>query len=272
MDYALATRQVGFYDDELLAVQQPDGTVFCHFGRVCDNLGLNRSSAVRRVQAHAILGEGLVMLPLTTEGGTQAVHCLRLDLLPVWLASVNARKVREDLRDKLIRYQREAAQVLWHAFRPAVLPEPEPRVGTALYDLAHIRELGYAIAHMAEQQMELERQQQQLGGRMDVAARVIRDVQHKLDGFELRLLQVETGPAPAIVLTEDEAADIKERVKALAEHLTSMDRSKNHYQGVFSELYRRFGVTSYKHIRRSQLAEVVAFLDDWRQRTGDPAL
>ena len=78
MDHSLATRQVGFYDDELLAVQQPDGTVFCHFGRVCDNLGLNRSSAVRRVQAHAILGEGLVMLPLTTEGGTQAVHCLRL--------------------------------------------------------------------------------------------------------------------------------------------------------------------------------------------------
>ncbi|HEX6121789.1 MAG TPA: hypothetical protein VFY89_01450, partial [Ktedonobacterales bacterium] len=40
-------------------------------------------------------------------------------------------------------------------------------------------------------------------------------------------------------------------VKALAELLTTRDASKNHYQGIFSELYRRFGVSSYKTIHRS---------------------
>jgi hypothetical protein len=34
---------------------------------------------------------------------------------------------------------------------------------------------------------------------------------------------------------------------------------------VFGELYRRFGVTSYTHIPQGQYAEVLAFLEEWRQ-------
>ena len=267
----LLPRTVPFHDDELEAVAGGDGTIYAVFARLCENLGLNRVAAQRRIQSHAVLGEGYVALLLETSGGPQRVQCLRADLIPLWLASISARRVKDEVRDKLIRYQREASQVLWQAFHSMIVDELRPSPGTALHDLVQIRDLGYAIARMAEQHMELERQQRMLGGRMDAAARVIRDVQHRLDGFELRLLQVEAGPTPAAILTEDEAADIKERVKALAEQLTSQDRTKNQYQGVFSELYRRFGVTSYKHIRRSQLAEVVAFLDDWRQHTVDPA-
>lgn len=34
---------------------------------------------------------------------------------------------------------------------------------------------------------------------------------------------------------------------------------------MFGELYRRFGVTSYKHIPVGRLADVLVFLDEWRQ-------
>jgi hypothetical protein len=34
---------------------------------------------------------------------------------------------------------------------------------------------------------------------------------------------------------------------------------------VFGELYRRFGVTSYTHIPQGQYAEVLKFLEEWRQ-------
>jgi hypothetical protein len=39
---------------------------------------------------------------------------------------------------------------------------------------------------------------------------------------------------------------------------------KNQYQSVFAELYRRFGVSSYKLIRQEQYKAVLAFLEDWR--------
>jgi hypothetical protein len=58
---------------------------------------------------------------------------------------------------------------------------------------------------------------------------------------------------------------VSNQVKALAELLTGKDKAKNHYQGIFGELYRRFGVSSYKLIRHSQYDAVLAFLDDWRK-------
>jgi hypothetical protein len=51
--------------------------------------------------------------------------------------------------------------------------------------------------------------------------------------------------------------------KALAE-MRTQQKGKNQYQSVFSELYRRFGVPGYKHVRQEQYADVLAFLDDWR--------
>jgi ORF6C domain len=53
----------------------------------------------------------------------------------------------------------------------------------------------------------------------------------------------------------------------LAELITSKDPSKNHYQGIFAELYRRFGVSSYKNIRLDHYEKVLQFLEEWRQAT-----
>src|SRR5215213_5686161 len=66
-------------------------------------------------------------------------------------------------------------------------------------------------------------------------------------------------------LIDAQAAEVSHQVKALAELLTSQEAGKNHYQGIFAELYRRFGVGSYKIIRQEQYAAVLAFLSDWRR-------
>ena len=116
----------------------------------------------------------------------------------------------------------------------------------------------YAIARMAEQQIELQRQLQALTGRLDTAARVIKDVQVRLGVLEEKL-------QPAAYITEAQATDVSNQVKALAELLTTKETAKNHYQGIFAELYRRFGVSSYKLIRQEQFAAVLHFLDDWRK-------
>ena len=39
MSGASMQRIVPFYGDELVAVQQTDGNIFVHFGRLCENLG-----------------------------------------------------------------------------------------------------------------------------------------------------------------------------------------------------------------------------------------
>lgn len=99
----LPQRIVEFHGDELIAVQQPDGSIFVLLARVCENLGLARWPQTRRIQSHAVLNEGLANLTVETAGGPQTLLCLRLDLLPLWLAGVQASRVKEELREKLIR-------------------------------------------------------------------------------------------------------------------------------------------------------------------------
>ena len=268
MTEQLQKRVVPFYGDELVAVQQPDSTIFVLFTRLCENLGLARRGQVLRVQRHTILSKGLQSLPVQTEGGVQEVQCLRLDLLPLWLSGLQASRVKPELQPKLVHYQEEAAVVLWQAFKPQILVEDtsiEPaHQGVALQQLQQIAELGRAITHMAEQQIELQRQQHMLSGRMDTAARVIKEVQGQIAGVQIRLEVLENQIHPTAYITGPQATEVSNRVKALAELLTSQDASKNYYQGIFAELYRRFGVSSYKLIVEEQYQEVLQFLDDWR--------
>lgn len=51
---------------------------------------------------------------------------------------------------------------------------------------------------------------------------------------------------PTAHVTDEQAAEISNRVKALAQLLSQHDPSKNHYQAIFGELYRRFRASSYK--------------------------
>ena len=134
-----------------------------------------------------------------------------------------------------------------------------------------------AIADMAEQQIEIQRQQHLWHRRLDTAARVIHGLQGQMadidgrvdavDGrmtdVEVRLGVLEERVQPASFITELQAAEISNRVKGLAQLLSTCDNSKNHYQSIFAEIYRRFGVSSYKAISQDQYTAVLTFLDDW---------
>ncbi len=44
--------------------------------------------------------------------------------------------------------------------------------------------------------------------------------------------------------------------------------ARNAYAAVFGELYRRFGVSSYKNVPASRFADVMAWLEEERQVVG----
>jgi antirepressor protein len=265
---SLPQRTVHFHGDDLVAVQQSDGTIFVVFIRLCENLGLNRLAQVRRIQRHAILNPGLVTLTVQTPGGPQALQCLKLSLLPLWLSGVQATRIKPELQAQLVRYQAEAADVLWQAFKPQILIEDRslaPADDAVIAQLERLVEQSRAITRLAEEQLALAR-------RMQDAARVVKrlqgdlaDVQGQVADVHVRLGVLEDQLHPAAYLTDAQAAEVSHQVKALAELLTSQEAGKNHYQGIFAELYRRFGVGSYKIIRQEQYTAVLAFLDDWRR-------
>ena len=173
MTTSLQQRIVPFYHDELIAVQQPDGTIFVLFSRLCENLGLERTAQTRRVQRHAVLSKGLMALDIQTTGGVQSLQCLKLSLLPLWLSGVQASRIKPELQEQLIRYQEEAADVLWRAFRPQILVEERSATAEsalAIGQLEQIIEQSKAMQRMAEEQIALIR-------RMGAAARIVKTIQ-----------------------------------------------------------------------------------------------
>lgn len=261
MSSALPRRIVPFYGDEIVAVQQDDGTIYVLFTRLCDNLGVLRARQVERIQEHSVLSEGFARMVVQTDGGPQESQCLRLDLLPLWLTSIQANRTKPEVQERLIRYQREAAGVLWQAFKPQIIQDEAPLTqesNLAISQLEQIVEQSRAMQRMAEEQIAIIR-------RMDAAARAVKGLQIDVSDIQVRLGVLEDKVNPAAYISDTQAGEVSTKVKALAEFLTKHDPSKNHYQGIYTELYRRFAVSGYKLLRREQFDSVIAFLEDWHE-------
>lgn len=143
-------------------------------------------------------------------------------------------------------------KVLWREFQADLAQRQVPAVTRS--PLAQVREMGLAIAQLAEQQMALEGRVDYIDStvtvlstrienadqrlaradeRLDKAAQIVGQLQQRMGRIERTL-------APGAIITDEQASEIANRVKAIAESLSQRDPSKNHYQAIFGELYRRF--------------------------------
>lgn len=247
-------KQIIFYDDALTAVivedEERGRVVYVPIRPICDYLGISFGSQRNRINRDAVLADEVRIVFITntnSQGGNPNTLCLPLDYLNGWLFGISPTRVKESLREKVIAYQRECYKTLAAAFL-TTSPSPTDEAAGS-FSLLQVRELGLAIVKMAEEQMALT-------ARLDKAALVVGEHGRRITSLEQQL-------APRQVITDEQAADIADKVKALALLLTHQDSSKNHFQSIFAELYRRFRVSSYKVIRQAQYQLVVDFLDEW---------
>ena len=85
----------------------------------------------------------------------------------------------------------------------------------------------------------------------------------RIDDLEKRLESVEDtiGDVDRHV-TPDQASQISQAVKAVAMKLSKAS-GRNEYGGVYGELYRKFGITSYKLLPAIRFHEAMDFLTTW---------
>jgi hypothetical protein len=81
-----------------------------------------QTQRIRRTEA---IAEDLVFAQVETEGGSQRMAVLILHAVPFWLAGIDPRRVREEMRPEILRYQREVVDVLYGwAQSPKAMKEP----------------------------------------------------------------------------------------------------------------------------------------------------
>lgn len=251
---------VEFYGDKLTAVLvdvEGHSVIYIPVRPICDFLGVDWSSQRQRINRDPVLSPEFIpcVVVTTTQGQPdqrREMQCLPLDMINGWLFGINAARVKEELRDRLIQYQRECYRVLADAFVNRTMPDEWMQTNPeTMMALQQIRENALAVARLAEEQMRMM-------ARLDKAAIVIGQYGKRITALEAKL-------SPREAVTDEQAADISAKVLAIATEMTEMDSGQNHYQGIFRELHRRFRVTSYKNIRQSQYQAVLDFLDTWAE-------
>lgn len=258
---ALIPKHLDFYGDDLLAIQI--GTqIWVHISRLVECLGLSLKDQLDHIRNHEVLREGVKTFFFQTARGPREPEFLRLGLVPFYLATIQVRRVRADLRPKLLRYQREAADVLYGAFLSEFGVIESGRELTAAEQAFQQAQL---LANLARQQVVLERE---VGGaveRMSEQNEVLTLHDERLGNLELTLGTTDK-------ITEAQATEIKEAVKAIGVFKAESTGNKKDVgptiSGVWGRFYREFGVRVYANLPRAKFTQAMEFLRDMGREYG----
>ena len=252
---AIEQKEIDFYGDEVTAVRLQDGQVYASLRHMCNALELNVRGQRQRIDRTDILAEGLMVCVTHTIKGERPTTVLRADLVPLWLAGIVTQRLASDKRNRLLRFQREAAKILWEAFQDGRLTTTNEIDMDALADAGNASAQAYvmarAIMRLSYQQVAMEQKLESYQQQTD----------DRLGALETAVTQL---TAPERQITDAQASQLSQAVKAVAMVLSKQSR-RNEYGGVYGELYRRYNVTSYKSLPSTQFEDAMNWLNDWRE-------
>ncbi|MFQ5434866.1 MAG: phage antirepressor N-terminal domain-containing protein [Anaerolineae bacterium] len=254
-------KHVEFYGDEVLAVRIEDGSVLIPVRPICDLLGVDWSAQRQRINRDPVLQEEMKSVNVTVSDSYRTVNrellSLPLDYISGFLFGINANRVKPELKERLIRYQRECYKVLAEAFNEGRLTA-DPAFDDLLASdtpAAQAYKMAAAIMKMARQQLMLEAQ-------LETHSTKLVDHEQRLEEIESTL--GDTGR----FVTPDQAMQISQAVKTIAIVLGKQTK-KNEFGAVYGEMYRKFGITSYKMLPANRFEEAMNFLTTWHQDLTD---
>ena len=206
---------------------------------VCDILGIPVAAQVKRIKQHSTLVAGFRQLVLPNfDGEDEKQPALRVDLVPLWLASVDVASLNVDVQPVVRAFQRDITSILWQSFRPqgfetddVLLPN---RWEQSQAEVAYRGSL--AVANLAREQMLLERQIS-----ANTEAREIGEPYEEI---------------------ENNAALLARTVRRVAQVVGERSR-RNEYPAIFDALYRQWGITTYRRMPEARLHEALAWLERW---------
>lgn len=252
-------RDIDFYGDVITAVLVEEGgrqVVYVPLRLVCDYLGMSWAGQRERVNRDPVLSDVMRFVRVTrtnSAGGNPNVLALPLDYINGWLFGINASRVKEEIRDRLIRYQRECYRALADAFigqGMAVQP-----AGTSDEPLVQLHNMALVIAATTREMLATKYLAQSNAERLDRASEAFTKLTRRVTAVE-RQMQAGT-------LTEEQAAEIKKRVNAISQEMTKHSPGKSHYQAIYAALGDEVGATSYKSIPLKGYEAAITFLDGW---------
>jgi hypothetical protein len=276
-------RTIDFYGDELVAAQDEAGTVWVPVKQLSDSLGLAWAGQYERIKRDAVLSTEARFIRVTRinpTGGRPDVVALPLKYVRAWLFGVNANRVKAELRDRLIAYQREVIELIDRAFTP-----PVGGLDTTENHMIAMRDLARHQAELWDQMLHEKRRLDSVQALAEDHEGLIRDLERRIDEVSRELsrevnrclaamsAQLRLLPAPS---EETLSVAQKAAIKALVDDLVAaaqrqgvrLGQGRNDYPAVWDAFKRRFDLAKYDELPSAQFDEALGWLKAWKDRIG----
>lgn len=261
-------KQVLFYDDEITAVRLKDGRVFVPVKPICERLGIQWAAQSKRIRRDPVLSKEIMSMSITdtdirVSGSrrprTSEMLCLPLDFISGFLFGINATRVKEELRDRVIKYQRECYKALAEAFQDGRLTADasfDDLLRQASNDVVEAYQIAQAIIKLARNQIMLE-------ARLDDHGSALEDHGHRLETIEADMHQKDR------YISESQATQISQAVKSIAITL-GKQTGRNEFGATWGEFYRKFGISKYRYLPISKFEVALVWLNElYQDLTGE---
>ena len=127
---------VVFHGHTLTVITGPAGEHLVAMKPIVEAIGLQWEAQLKRIKRHPVMSQGVFIMNTPSNGGDQQTTCLPLDMLNGWLFGVDASRVRPQIRDTLIQYQRECYAALAAYWQQGEAINPRKRQPKALPNLS----------------------------------------------------------------------------------------------------------------------------------------
>ena len=102
---------------ELMFPQDEQGTIFVPIKPICEILEIANHTQQDAIKAHPILGPTILLRGIVAADGAQReMNCLPLKYAMAWILGIDARNVKPEAKENLLKYQNECYDAIYDKF------------------------------------------------------------------------------------------------------------------------------------------------------------
>lgn len=246
---------VEFDGDRLVAVILEGDGVVTPVRLLCESIGLDTDVQMANIREHPVISTGLRIVNISGERGVRSVAALLHTMIPYWLATIPPTQVNEVSRPKLVRYQREVANVLARLFYgdDAVpdAPAADPAVAALQKRMQDaLREVRIARDALLLSQQQYSAQFGEQQRQIENLAEIVGELQE----------YIPVGPAQAEYIQRS-IKHLARRVYQQRKASGKIDQSESHfYEMLFGRFKLEFKLPRYDALPRKRYDEALSWL------------
>ena len=232
-----------FYGEVFGAYLASNRNWYLPLQEVCNALGIDANGQRQRILRDEAISDRLVNIPMETPyrdtTRIRDVACLNLRALPYWLGTIDAARIREEHRTKVILFKREFAEAAWFVFRSDIVP---PEVLAEMDSYATPQEQEYAA--IMDEARQLRKRIDLLSGKVDKELERMDAGIQDLDG---RLGTLEAAIVDRAIVNSAQAKLLSDMIGMVA--LSMHERNRKKAKSLcFAEVHNDFKTTFDVHI------------------------